>query len=588
MFQPQPTPFVSSSCYASPLSSNGIGFALGFGIPPPPPSTRGQGPSAATCSTGSNFEPGARPSSSSFAPLVPQQQPSPGFGQLPIPTLPSRYHHLPQSHKLAPSSRLHNFPLNHCAMDDAQGHDMAAQQDAARDYQPVLEGPMVDEKTPSDAITKEYAKADPVYVEKTLALPQTYSFYRRIKGDGNCGWRAIGYSYCEKLVESGDQAKVEGEVARLMSYNRMLASVGGYPYYEDWADEMLGLLRDMASSMNDLDTARNIVNQRWNDSSVESSLIYYLRLLAATFLKSNDATYDPFVPDGQGVATYCSQCIELPSREIEHLGIVALVNILLKPADLVLEIAYLDRSRGSQVNHHRFNDEGQVQGNHDANSIIYLLYRPDHYDILYRTPRISLSVNRVTGISDSAQITGISSLSSFSNGNFSMLSMIPGFENIAGMSSLSLPPRNDGPVATAPMSPEPHHSPWPSHLPDAMRLPGSQSNAHQAVIAACPRVPAPMSPLTVGSSALDSQSRSGIIEASGAVSTAGCPIRFSQVQLEYEGCKNTQEFQVKTNTFKNSVWNRAHYGNPDFHPEEWSPEEDHVDGRVSKKRGRKD
>jgi ubiquitin thioesterase protein OTUB1 len=46
-------------------------------------------------------------------------------------------------------------------------------------------------------------------------------------------------------------------------------------------------------------------------------------------------------------------------------------------------------------------------------------------------------------------------------------------------------------------------------------------------------------------------------------------------------------FQVTTNTFKNSVWNRAHFGNPDFHPEEWSPEDENIDGRLaSRKRSR--
>lgn len=75
-----------------------------------------------------------------------------------------------------------------------------------------VQGPLVGEKTPSTAITDEYAKADPVYVQKTMvrskvthlswscvsicpiltrlqALPQTYSDYRPIQGDGNCGWR---------------------------------------------------------------------------------------------------------------------------------------------------------------------------------------------------------------------------------------------------------------------------------------------------------------------------------------------------------------------------------------------------------------
>jgi len=86
-------------------------------------------------------------------------------------------------------------------MEDQGQHDMAAQQAAARDYQPVLEvnrgfpgslklncscstpcasfcfvadrsnflqGLKVGNKILSDAITNEYAKADPVYVEKTI------------------------------------------------------------------------------------------------------------------------------------------------------------------------------------------------------------------------------------------------------------------------------------------------------------------------------------------------------------------------------------------------------------------------------------
>jgi ubiquitin thioesterase protein OTUB1 len=53
-------------------------------------------------------------------------------------------------------------------MEDQGQHGMAAQQDAARHYQPVLEGLKVGNKILSDAITNEYAKADPVYVEKTI------------------------------------------------------------------------------------------------------------------------------------------------------------------------------------------------------------------------------------------------------------------------------------------------------------------------------------------------------------------------------------------------------------------------------------
>ncbi|PNY26960.1 Ubiquitin thioesterase OTUB1, partial [Tolypocladium capitatum] len=494
MFRPLPTPF-ASSCFASEPPSYGIDLAFGLGIPPLPPARGGGGGSGPALRHGASS-----PVATRQQPPPQQQQqhqqhqqhrqhrqhqrqhlqhlqhlqhqpPPPPPPQIPPhfeqPALHHHHHHFqhPQHHHYAPLA---------AAMEEQGSHDMAAQQEAAKDYQPVLEGPLVGDKTPSDAITHEYAKADPVYVDKTAALPRTYSHYRPIQGD------AIGFSYFEKLVDSGDQDKIEGEVARLMSLNHMLSTVGGYTYFEDWADEMTGLLRELAASIGNPIMARSLLHQRWNDASVEGGLIYYLRLLAATYLKANAATYDPFVPDGQGVQAYCSQSVELVNREIEHLGIVALVNVLLKPADVVLEIAYLDRSPGGRVNHHRFTDEADGQETSPLGaSVVYLLYRPDHYDILYRTPddvpaaahvpsagAVSMQVNRVSSLSHDVQIASTNStLGAYSTVDFGALAMLPGFGGVSGMSSMPLPPATAGPVGGEAFSPV-QPSPWASQFAD--------------------------------------------------------------------------------------------------------------------------
>ncbi|KAJ3453197.1 hypothetical protein MRS44_018852 [Fusarium solani] len=479
-------------------------------------------------------------------------------------------------------------------MEDQDQHDMAAQKVAAKDYQPGLK---VGNKVPSDAITHEYAKADPVYVEKTTALPQTYSYYRPIQGDGNCGWRAIGFSYFEKLIESGDQAKVEGEVARLLSMSQMLASVGGYSYFEDWADEMIGLLREVAQNINNPPLAHMLVQERWNDPNAAGGIIYYLRLLAATYLKANATTYDAFVEGGIGIQAYCSQAIELLDREIEHLGIIALVNVLLKPVNFVLEIAYLDRSPGTQVSRYRFPDEANGQ------DLANLGPRPDHYDILYRTPAvpapaalISMQVNRVSGFSHSPDITpSQTGLGQYSTINFDALAMIPGFNAnpaMGGLAPLAPPP----PTSSAPEAFEPVQlSPWMSSFPEALPASTPQAAPPQPppIMASQPPTPpaslpgtstmGPSPPMVV-TSGLGSQTS---LMPPPMRTTPGYHIRFSPVQLEYEESKNNfpePTFQVTTNTFKNSVWNRAHYGNPDFHPEEWSPDDEHTDGRVGGKR----
>jgi ubiquitin thioesterase protein OTUB1 len=462
-------------------------------------------------------------------------------------------------------------------------HDVAAQQEAAEEYQPELKGPLVGEKTPSDAITHEYARADQVYVEKTIALPQTYSHYRPIQGDGNCGWRAIGFSYYEKLIEAGDQGQIEGEVARLTSLNRVLETVGNYSYYEDFADEAIGLLRDLASCIGDASAAHAMLHQRWNDEGVAPAIIYYFRLLASTYLKGNAETYNPFVPGDNGIEGYCRLSIEVINREIEHLGIVAMANILLKPVSFVLEIAYLDRSPGSQVNTYRFPEEANNQDVSNLGSMIYLLYRPDHYDILYREPEpVNVQVNRVSSFSHQIDIANTASdLGAFSSVNFSPLALLPGFGPSNSDISAPLP----SPSATSPMTesfaPQ-QQNPWLMQFPEA----ATQTAPHQQppVLAAARPSATPSTPL---SPTTPVGTQGGMMQSMQNHAPSGYQIRFSPVQLDYENGKSSlpeQTFQVTTNTFKNSVWNRAHYGNPDFHPEEWCPDDEGIDGRVGGRR----
>lgn len=427
------------------------------------------------------------------------------------------------------------------------------------------------------------------------------------------GIQAIGFSYFEKLIERGDQAQIEGEFARLKSLNHLLATVGQYNYFEDFADEAFDLLRELARIVNKPDAAQSLLHQRWNDTAVEGSLIFYFRLLAATYLKANAETYEPFIPGGQSVGEYCGHNIEIVNREIEQLGIIALVNILLKPVNFVLEIAYLDRSAGSQVNQYRFPEEANGKDASTLGPIIYLLYRPDHYDILYRaspvhppvttspTP-VSLQVNRVTGFTHNTAFNNTgATMGTFSTVDFGALSLIPGLSTGSsdGLASLMSMPA----VTTAAASPiigdgfsPSHQAAWMSQYGSDMQSVKAESPTQQpppAMATVQHASPAasltPTTPMNSHPPMLPPSANLGAQQlpphmAAAAPGAAGYPIRFSTHQLDYENNSFPEPFQVMTNTFKNSVWNRAHYGNPDFQPEEWNPEEDGCDNRLAGKR----
>lgn len=78
-----------------------------------------------------------------------------------------------------------------------------------------------------------------------------------------------------------------------------------------------------------------------------------------------------------------SRNIEASQSEIDHVGLNALFEVLLKQAGIALEVMYLDRSAGTELVPHRF-DAADASGMplHNAPTV-RLLYRPGHYDILY-------------------------------------------------------------------------------------------------------------------------------------------------------------------------------------------------------------
>ncbi|KAI0597228.1 peptidase C65 Otubain-domain-containing protein [Biscogniauxia sp. FL1348] len=436
--------------------------------------------------------------------------------------------------------------------------DLAQQEAAARDYKPQLQGPLVGDKTSSHAITAEYAKADPTFVAKTMALPQTYSHYRPIQGDGNCGWRAIGFAYFETLIRCGDITQVQSELARLTNFNDYIEKIGGHERWlvEDLVCETFELFEQVITAMSSGHDPMDMVMAKFNDPDASQSLVYHLRLLASSWLKGNFAQFAPWI-DGD-VESYIQDTIMPSGREIDHMCLVLLSEALLKP-NIVLEIAYLDRSQGSEVNVHRIPDEANGQDPSTLGPIIYLLYRPGHYDILYREPQIpmppiptgpiSLQVNRATSFTHHHDIQStMPSLGTFSNLDLGTLALIPTFDS-AALSPLSSPPAGSSPMTDpyAPSSP----SPWmPQHFPESMPPPPPPPPAQQQ----SPPQQQPATPLTTH------------------------PLRFSKYNFPNlpEMVENNSAYEpaFTTNTFKNSHFNVAHYNNMNFQPEMYRPDAD--------------
>lgn len=92
-------------------------------------------------------------------------------------------------------------------------------------------------------------------------------------------------------------------------------------------------------------------------------------------MKLNPTIYEDFLA-GIDVATYCQQNIEPYAVELDHYGLQGLATSVINEAGIAIEVLYLDRSEGEEVNIHRLpvlDGEGKTV---EGTPIIRLLYRP--------------------------------------------------------------------------------------------------------------------------------------------------------------------------------------------------------------------
>ncbi|KAI9640414.1 hypothetical protein NHQ30_011159 [Ciborinia camelliae] len=405
---------------------------------------------------------------------------------------------------------------------------------------------------------------------------------------------AAGFSYFETLLRMGNKGQVEEELARMMSLNNLLITAGGFDswLFEDMVDETTTLLRDMADLMDtSIPAAESLILDRFNNSEISNAIIYHFRLLASSWLKANPQNYQDFIPDGGGVDQYRKDWLEPPNQEIDHLGMTLLIDVLLKPTGLAVEIVYLDRSEGTQVNSHMFQaEDSNGQPTNPGGPIIYLLYRPGHYDILYKDllrqsieMSSNIQVNRATNFSHQHSIQQSAPMNSFQN--MDLLLSIPGvsmtspYSNFGSqyqptMSQSFAPP----PISTtiSPMSPTANSVSTPQSATSVSSLP--TRSTFTSINTPTPILASPH-PFQNTQTSLPIHTLPPPHPHAIPSPTSLCipPASFRPSKYEWAITADLQEGPVpsfQTSTFKNSHYNTAHYNNPNFQPEEWTPEED--------------
>ncbi|KAL1963799.1 hypothetical protein VTN77DRAFT_7865 [Rasamsonia byssochlamydoides] len=403
-------------------------------------------------------------------------------------------------------------------------------QKLSNEYEPDIQGPLVSAKQSSQAISAEYANADPTLAAKTRSLAVTHPFSRIMKGDGNCGWRAVAFGYFENLFVLRDSIRVQQELSRIKSLNRLLDQVGQqehlYEIFVDATEELLTqIIHSIQNGVPDESFLMNAFNSEYNSNAI----ITHFRLLTSAWMKLNPHRYQAFlsIPLDQ----YCATRIETVKSEIDEVGLQALVDGVIEGSGFAVEILYLDRSQGDVVTPHL------LSPNRPSVATIRLLYRPGHYDLLYSAEasvNMAPVVNYQYGMMTNYSPWDQAALSFDANPH---LMAVPNL-----MVDPSFPP------GTGPM--------MPASPPAYMASPANEFYSPSL---------SPPAPVTLSSPIAPTLP----LSPPSTKSSEGPQIRLNPLVMK----PNLSHSLPVTTPFKNSPYNQAHFLNQDFEPIHWEPNE---------------
>eukprot|EP01134_Creolimax_fragrantissima_P001965 CFRG1965T1 len=232
------------------------------------------------------------------------------------------------------------------------------------------ENPLVSCHIDLSELAEEYKDNSPVFRHKIKDLCLNYKSFRRCRRDGNCLYRAVSYALYEKLSVTKSESLFNRCEKGIHSSKSALIEAGFHEYvFEDFYDMTMDnwlLARENSTEW---------VHEIFNDDEISNGLGLYYRFMTSAELRIKKEEYAPFLEDGTSIESFCQTQVECFGREADNIQIAALCNFL----GISLTIIHLDQTAGYKCNSHNV---GVQSG--DPFSRIVLLYRPDHYDILYK------------------------------------------------------------------------------------------------------------------------------------------------------------------------------------------------------------
>lgn len=258
--------------------------------------------------------------------------------------------------------------------------------------------PLISDLFPITCLLLEYENNPSYHDTIQKFICPKYKSYRKCRGDGNCFYRAFSFAFIEQQSLIPNIDKLIGNMKNLLS------SVGFDKFaYDDFMEEFVQFLdqEKMEINCNDSDKndEKNLIKGELNEKesigdnvqtvwAIEEhkshALVVLMRLMCSAYLRSHEEEFTPFITEENDIKIFCQKHVECLGQDADQVQIISLANAL----GVRVQIAYLTNNEDFLNGRGGVEEDGSdcilELGQEQSSITINLLYRPGHYDLLYK------------------------------------------------------------------------------------------------------------------------------------------------------------------------------------------------------------
>lgn len=232
-------------------------------------------------------------------------------------------------------------------------------------------GPLVSVALPLSVLKDEFPESS--FALKIDKLEKEFGFgeMRKCRRDGNCFYRGVAFDLIEHFRK--DSKKFVGKYRQYWK-DQLKASGFESDIYEDFSDSFWSFVEDSKNNFS--------LQEAWEiDEYTSNMALMLLRLLTSAKIRSESDDYLAFIElgpqDGGRIERWCERCVDAVGVDADQVQLIALAKSL----EILIIVANL--GNGQEYDDLQVN-EFDFRRDTERDQTICLLYRPGHYDLLYK------------------------------------------------------------------------------------------------------------------------------------------------------------------------------------------------------------